>query len=198
MSSLSIPSFSPTEESCSGSPNLSDGSQGGSLENPEGRSFTPKGAKCKPEVTKHNKIFNCSALDCKRNQGFTSLAILRRHETETHGMHSARQKLHCPILTCERHTGKGFQRGEQLKGHIRRRHPQSGDNLGRRQKRKAEADWDESFEDIKRLRDDTRDLSYQFATQAVQLAEMVLLIRQLQENTGQLSATTDEGTEQKG
>ena len=99
-------------------------------------------------------------------------------------MHNARQRLHSHIPASERHTGEGFQRGEQLKGYIQRRHPHGGDNLGPCQKRKAEAELDESFEDIKRLREDTRDLSNQFAAGAVQLAEMVLLIQQLQENAG--------------
>src|SRR5277367_416391 len=196
MSSPSIPSSPPIEEPCSNSPNLGDGSQGGSLENPEGQLFTHKG-KCEHEVTKdstdrssctsnmvdkHDKTYKCSALDCKRNQGFASLAILRRHETEIHGMHNTGQKLHCPIPTCERHNGKGFQRNEQLKNHIRRKHPNDGDKLGRCLKRKADIDDGGSFEDIKRLREDTRDLSNQFAAGAVQLAEMVLLIQQLQEN----------------
>jgi hypothetical protein len=190
MSSPSIPSSPPTEEPCSNSPTPGNGSQGGSLENPEGQLFTHKG-KCEHEVTKdstdrfsctvnmvdkHDKTYKCSALDCKRNQGFASLAILRRHETEIHGMHNIGQKLHCPIPTCERHNGKGFQRNEQLENHIRLKHPNDGDNLGRRLKRKADVDWDESFQDIKRLREDTRDLSNQFAAWAVQLVEMVLLI----------------------
>lgn len=144
MSSPSIPSSLPTEESCSDSPNPSDGSQGSSLENPKGQSFTPKRAKCEHEVIedstgcmanvidKHNKPFNCSILDCKRKQGFASLAILCRHKTETHRMHNIRRKLNCPIPTCERYNGEGFQRGEQLKGHIRRRHPNCGDNVGPR------------------------------------------------------------------
>jgi hypothetical protein len=196
MSSPSIPSSPPAEEPCSNSPNLGDGSQGGSLENPEGQLFTHKG-KCEHEVTKdstdrssctanmvdkHDKTYKCSALDCKRNQGFASLAILCRHETEIHGMHNTGQKLHCLIPTCERHNRKGFQRNEQLENHIRLKHPNDDDNLGRRLKRKADVDWDESFQDIKCLREDTRDLSNQFAAQAVQLAEMVLLIQKLQEN----------------
>ena len=191
MPSPSIPSSPPTEESCSDSPNPSDGSQGGSLENPERQLFTHKG-KCEHEVRgpsctanmvdKHDKTYKCSALDCKRNQGFASLAVLRRHETEIHGMHNTGQKLHCPIPTCERHKGKGFQRNEQLENHIRRKHPNDGDKLGRCLKRKADIDCGESFEDIKRLRENTRDLSNQFAAGAVQLAEMALLIQQLQEN----------------
>jgi hypothetical protein len=42
----------------------------------------------------------------------------------------------------------------------------------------------EGFQDIKRLREDTRDPSNQFAAGAVQLAERVLPIQQLQENAG--------------
>jgi hypothetical protein len=80
--------------------------------------------------------------------------------------------------------GKGFKRNEQLENHIRLKHPNNGDNLGRCLKRKADVDWDENFQDIKRLRENTRDLSNQFAAGAVQLAEMVLLIQQLQENAG--------------
>jgi hypothetical protein len=159
MSPLSIPSSPPTEEPYSNSPNLGGGSQGGSLENPEGQLFTHKG-KFEHEVTKdstdhfscttsmvdkHDKTYKCSALDCKRNQGFASLTILRRHETEIHGMHKTGQKLHCLLPTCERHNGKGFQINEQLENHIRLKHPRDGDNLGRRLKRKADVDWDESF-----------------------------------------------------
>jgi hypothetical protein len=99
-------------------------------------------------------------------------------------MHNICQKLNCPIPTCERYNGEGFQRGEQLKGHIRRRHPNCGDNVGPGQKRKAGADWNESAKGRKRLRDDTRDLSNQFEALAVQLVEMALLIRKLQENAG--------------
>jgi hypothetical protein len=92
------------------------------LENPEGQLFTHKG-KCEHEVTKdsidrssyianmvdkHNKTYKCSTLDCKRNQGFASLAILYRHETEIHRMHNIGQKLHYPIPTYERYNGKGF------------------------------------------------------------------------------------------
>ena len=188
MSSPLIPSSPPTEESCSDSPNLSDGSQGGSLENPEGQLFTPKGAKCEHEVMnvidKHDNPFNCFVPDCKRTQGFASLISLRRHETETHGIHNTGQKLLCPIPTCERHNRKGFQRNEQLDNHIRLKHPNDGDKLGRCLKRKTDVDWDVNFQDIKRLREDTKDLSNQYAARAVQLAEMVLLIQKLQENAG--------------
>jgi hypothetical protein len=101
-----------------------------------------------------------------------------------YGKHNTGQKLHCPVPTCERHIGKGFQRNEQLENHLRRKHPNDGDNLWRCLKMKADVDWYESFQDIKRLREDTKDLSNQFATQALQLAEMVLLIQQLQGNAG--------------
>jgi hypothetical protein len=107
-------------------------------------------------------------------------------------MHNTGQNLLCPIPACERHNGKGFQRNEQLENHIRRKHPNDSDNLGRCLKRKANVDWDESFQDIKRLREDTRDLSNQFAAGAMQLAEMVLLIQQLQQNAGTLRRDSEQ------
>jgi hypothetical protein len=91
-------------------------------------------------IDKHGNSFNCSVPDCKRTQGFASLISLRRHETETHGMHNTGQKLLRPIPTCGRHNGKGFQRNEQVENHIRRKHPNNGDNLGRCLKRKASVD----------------------------------------------------------
>jgi hypothetical protein len=85
------------------------------LENPERQLFTHKG-KCEHEVPsctanmvdKHDKTYKCSILDCKRNQGFASLTVLHRHETEIHGMHNIGQKLHYPIPTYKRYKGKGF------------------------------------------------------------------------------------------
>jgi hypothetical protein len=79
-------------------------------------------------------------------------------------------------LTYKCYNRKGFQKGEQLKAYIRHRHLNRSDNVRLWQKRKADTDWNESFEDIKRLRDDTRDLSNQFAALAIQLLEIVLLI----------------------
>jgi hypothetical protein len=92
-------------------------------------------------------------------------------------MHKTGQKSQCTIPTCERHNGKGFPRSEQLQNRIRRKHPNYGDNIGRCQKRKADVDWDESFQVVKRLREDTRDLNNQFAALVVQLVEIALLIR---------------------
>jgi hypothetical protein len=74
-------------------------------------------------------------------------------------------------------TGKASRKtNKQLENHIRRKHPNDGDKLGRCLERKANVDCGESFEDIKRLRKDTRDLSNQFSAGTVQLAEVVLLI----------------------
>ena len=112
-------------------------------------------------IKKHGKPFNYSTPDCKRTQGFASLTSLRRHETETHRMHNTGQKLYCSTTTCERHNWKDFQRKEQLENHIRLKHPNDGDNLGYCLKTKADVDWDENFQDIKRLRENTRDLSSQ-------------------------------------
>ena len=66
-----------------------------------------------------------------------------------------------------RYNRKGFQRNEQLENHIQRKHPNDGDKLGRCLKRKADVDCSESFEDIKRLREDIRDLRNQFAIGAI-------------------------------
>ena len=150
------------------------------MENPGSQLFTHK-RKCEHEVTKdltncsncianivdkYDKTYKCSILDCKRNQGFTSLAILRRHKTEIYGMHNTGQKLHCPIPTCGHHNGKGFQRTNNSRITFDVNIPMTGDNLGACLKRKADVDWDESFQGFKRLREDTRDLSNQFATEA--------------------------------
>jgi hypothetical protein len=45
---------------------------------------------------------------------------------------------------------------------------------------------------MKRLREDTRDLSNQIAAGVVQLAEMVLLIQQLQENASTLGRDSEQ------
>lgn len=180
MSFSSIDSSPPTEKSCSSSPNVSNSEHKATKD-----STGCNRSSCTVKVIdKHDKPFNCSVPDCKRTQGFASLTSLSRHETETHGMHNRGQKLHCPIPTCERHNGKGFQRNEQLENHIRLIHPNDSDNLRHCLKRKADVDWDENLQDIKRLRDNTRDLRNQFAEGAVRLAEMVLLIQQLQESAG--------------
>ena len=101
MSSPSIDSSPLTEESCSGSPDLSNGFQGGSLENHEVQSMVSKGAKCEHKATKdstgcfccnrssctanvikkHDEPFNCSALDCKRTPLPVS-ADIRQRPTE--------------------------------------------------------------------------------------------------------------------
>jgi hypothetical protein len=58
-----------------------------------------------------------SALNriAKENKALHPLLFSADMRQRTHGMHNIRQKLHCPIPTCERHDGEGFQRGEQLK-----------------------------------------------------------------------------------
>jgi hypothetical protein len=168
MSSPSIDSSPPTEKSCSGSPNLSN-SERKATKDSTGCFCCSRSSRTVKVIDNHNKPFNCSAPDCKRTQGFASLTSLSRHETETHGMHNRGQKFHCPIPTCERHNGKGFQRNEQLENHTRLKHPNDGDNLGRCLKRKADVDWDENLQDIKHLRDNTRDLRNQFAEHIIGL-----------------------------
>jgi signal-transduction protein with cAMP-binding, CBS, and nucleotidyltransferase domain len=50
-------------------------------------------------------------------------------------------------------------------------------------KRKVEADEKQSIEEIKRLRQETRDLSSQFTALDVRSREIMALVQQLQENT---------------
>jgi hypothetical protein len=91
---------------------------------------------------------------------------------EEYGIHSTRQKLHCPIPTCYHHAGEDFQSDEQLDGHVRCKHPQGGHNLLRRRKRKA-ADFVESFGDVSYL---WRLLSFAIQCRAVKLLVMVVSV----------------------
>jgi hypothetical protein len=105
-------------------------------------------------------------------------------------MHNAPQ-LNCPFQTCKRHTGKGFPRQDNLSEHIRCRHTLHSDESKQARKRKVEAEWDQGVEEIKRLREDTRDLRGQLAAQDMQCREMMALIQQLQGNAS--SSVTDIG-----
>jgi hypothetical protein len=76
MSSRTFLSSLPTEESYSGPPNLSDGSQGSSLEDSEDQPFTPKGAKYEREVTKDSSSrFCCNRSRAESVTGLDALQI---------------------------------------------------------------------------------------------------------------------------
>jgi hypothetical protein len=60
---------------------------------------------------------------CDKVQGFTYSGGLLRHQREVHKKNaSAKKPLMCPYADCNRSTGNGFTRQENLKEHLRRRH----------------------------------------------------------------------------
>lgn len=134
------PSSTKTDDAYSVSPGSYDGCQGSSSAISKNRVHIPEGAKFEREVTKDST---------------------GTHENEVHKVHGA-PLLVCPVLTCNRHNGKGFARQENLREHIRRRHREHCSTPELVRKRKVEADEKQSIEEIKRLRQETRDLSSQF------------------------------------
>ncbi|PGH17587.1 hypothetical protein AJ80_04765 [Polytolypa hystricis UAMH7299] len=73
-------------------------------------------------MDKHDRPYKCPDPDCDKMQGFTYSGGLLRHQREVHKMHSKGIKLMCPYLDCNRSSGKGFTRQENLKEHLRRLH----------------------------------------------------------------------------
>ncbi|KAK2807938.1 hypothetical protein FQN50_005180 [Emmonsiellopsis sp. PD_5] len=73
-------------------------------------------------MDKHDRPYKCSNPDCDKMQGFTYSGGLLRHQREVHKMHSKGKKLMCPYPDCNRSSGKGFTRHENLKEHLRRLH----------------------------------------------------------------------------
>jgi hypothetical protein len=74
-------------------------------------------------MDRHERPYKCLEAACEFYQGFTYSGGLRRHQREVHKMHlSTKQPLFCPFPNCNRSSGKGFTRKENLKGHRRRRH----------------------------------------------------------------------------
>lgn len=74
-------------------------------------------------MDKHERPYKCPDPACEKIQGFTYSGGLLRHEREVHKKNVATKKLlFCPISNCNRHTGHGFTRKENLNEHMRRRH----------------------------------------------------------------------------
>lgn len=60
---------------------------------------------------------------CDKIQGFTYSGGLLRHQREVHKKNiNAKKLMMCPYADCNRSTGHGFTRQENLKEHLRRRH----------------------------------------------------------------------------
>lgn len=78
-------------------------------------------------MDKHERPYKCSNPACRKNPGFTYAGGLLRHQREVHGMHRTKDPFFCPHSSCNRSSGPGFSRRENLDEHLRRRH--SGVNI---------------------------------------------------------------------
>jgi Aberrant zinc-finger len=77
-------------------------------------------------MDKHDRPYKCMEPGCDKIQGFTYSGGLLRHQREVHKKNStAKKPLMCPYADCNRSTGSGFTRQENLKEHLRRRHMHS-------------------------------------------------------------------------
>ena len=74
-------------------------------------------------MDRHERPYKCREAGCELNPGFTYSGGLLRHQREVHKMHlSTKQPLFCPFPNCNRSSGAGFTRKENLEEHKRRRH----------------------------------------------------------------------------
>src|SRR3979490_2183598 len=77
-------------------------------------------------MDKHDRPYKCMEPGCDKIQGFTYSGGLLRHQREVHKKNATTKKpLMCPYGDCNRSTGNGFTRQENLKEHLRRRHMHS-------------------------------------------------------------------------
>lgn len=74
-------------------------------------------------MDKHNRPYVCREPGCEKILGFTYQGGLLRHEREVHKRHGGpKASCMCPYKDCNRSTGTGFSRRENLLEHLRRRH----------------------------------------------------------------------------
>jgi hypothetical protein len=74
-------------------------------------------------MDKHERPYKCNEAGCEKLQGFTYSGGLLRHQREVHKKNgTTKATLFCPDPNCNRHSGQGFTRKENLNEHIRRRH----------------------------------------------------------------------------
>lgn len=74
-------------------------------------------------MDQHERPYKCREAACELNPGFTYSGGLLRHQREVHKMHLGTKKLlFCPFPNCNRSSGNGFTRRENLEEHKRRRH----------------------------------------------------------------------------
>ncbi|KAJ5682471.1 hypothetical protein N7462_005636 [Penicillium macrosclerotiorum] len=79
-------------------------------------------------MDKHDRPYKCYEPGCDKIQGFTYSGGLLRHQREVHKKNTdAKKPLMCPYADCNRSTGNGFTRQENLREHLRRRHMHTDD-----------------------------------------------------------------------
>lgn len=79
-------------------------------------------------MDKHDRPYKCYEPNCDKIQGFTYSGGLLRHQREVHKKNTDTKKaLMCPYTDCNRSTGNGFTRQENLREHLRRRHMHNDD-----------------------------------------------------------------------
>ncbi|KAJ5291674.1 hypothetical protein N7478_000925 [Penicillium angulare] len=79
-------------------------------------------------MDKHDRPYKCFEPGCDKIQGFTYSGGLLRHQREVHKKNTdAKKPLMCPYTDCNRSTGSGFTRQENLREHLRRRHMHTDD-----------------------------------------------------------------------
>lgn len=84
-------------------------------------------------MDQHEKPYKCQEPGCEANPGFTYSGGLLRHMREIHKMYqfsSTGRPLFCSFPNCNRSSGSGFTRKENLEEHIRRRHSGESPNHG--------------------------------------------------------------------
>lgn len=81
-------------------------------------------------MDKHDRPYKCYEPGCDKIQGFTYSGGLVRHQREVHKKdNDAKKPLMCPYADCNRSTGNGFTRQENLREHLRRRHMHTDEGL---------------------------------------------------------------------
>ncbi|KAK2764344.1 hypothetical protein FQN54_009037 [Arachnomyces sp. PD_36] len=74
-------------------------------------------------MDKHDRPYKCQEPGCDKIRGFTYSGGLLRHQREVHKKNiKSKSPRMCPYPDCNRSTGVGFTRQENLKEHLRRRH----------------------------------------------------------------------------
>ncbi|KAL2397957.1 hypothetical protein ABEF93_006563 [Exophiala dermatitidis] len=93
-------------------------------------------------MDRHERPYKCTEVGCELTQGFTYSGGLLRHQREVHKINLTSRRVQsffCPFPDCNRSSGVGFSRRENLEEHKRRRHfpgrrrpgdPVSGNSAG--------------------------------------------------------------------